>query len=423
MDVRIDRWRGSTAPVLGLVCALVLLAGGCSSDKGDDKSATTSGGSSASTAPKPTGAPVKLSVIAPAEGIAGQPEILSGAEAAVAAINASGGITDPAGGAKRPLELVECKLTASGDEESQAPQCAKDAIAAGVVADVAKYSFSQNATKAFQAAGVPDIGTIGVTAEDYLNPNVFPFEGAAVGTGGSGAALQKAGAKTIGLISADNPGGRFLPQFMTPVLQNGKADLINETYLPLDPSVDVTPFVSRVVRANPDGLSIAESTQVSIKLVTSLRQAGYQGKLAVVGLSPTAIKTLGSAAEGIIQVGAYEAPTTTTNPTIKQFVSEMDRFASDAARDEFSLNAWLSVHFVADQLAKLPKIDAASLLGALNAHPTVDLGVAPAFQIGATNSYLGLRNIPRATVQFQKVENGKVVRDGDFVDLNTLVKK
>jgi hypothetical protein len=84
------------------------------------------------------------------------------------------------------------------------------------------------------------------------------------------------------------------------------------------------------------------------------------------------------------------------------------------------LNAWLSVHFIADQLAELPKIDAPSLLKALNAAPTADLGVAPPFKLGDGKAYMKLPRIPRATVQFQKVEDGKIVADGEFVDLDTL---
>jgi ABC-type branched-subunit amino acid transport system substrate-binding protein len=211
--------------------------------------------------------------------------------------------------------------------------------------------------------------------------------------------------------------------FMTPVLEGGEADLINETYLPLDPSVDVAPFAARVHRADPDGVVIAQSTDLSVKLITALRQAGYQGKIAASLLAPAAIEQLGSAAEGLITVGSYEAPTTTSNAKIKQFNTEMDRYAKDAAKSELALNAWITIHYLAEELPKLPKIDSASLLAALNASPTVDLGIAPPFKLGNGNTYLGLPRIPRATVQYQKVEDGKVVRDGDFVDLDDLAEK
>jgi ABC-type branched-subunit amino acid transport system substrate-binding protein len=404
--------------VLALVCAVLLLAGACS----DDGDGTKTAGSSQSTNPLPKGEPIKLSVMVPVDGVGAQPEILSGAQAAADSVNDAGGITDPAGGAKRPVELIVCKQRATDDPEAGPLKCAKDAISAGAIASASKYSFSESATKEFASAGIPMVGTLGVSTEDYLNPKVFPISAGAAPSGGAGAALQAAGAKTIAFISADNPAGRYVPNFIKPVLES-PADLINETYIPFDPSVDVAPFVARVVRAGPDGVVIAQSSAVLVKLVTSLRQGGYQGKIAVAGIAPDTIEQMGSAADGLIVVSSFEAPTTTSNKTIKQFNAEMDRFADGAAKDEFSLNAWLTVHFIADQLAELPEIDAASLLEALDAHPTVDLGAAPPFEIGTGDTYLNLPNVPRATVQYQKVESGEVVRDGDFVDLDELAKQ
>ena len=77
-------------------CAVVLVAGVCGSGDKKSSGAASSGATSPSTNAPPAGDPIKLSVVAPVDGIAAQPEILSGAEAAVAAVNDAGGITDPA---------------------------------------------------------------------------------------------------------------------------------------------------------------------------------------------------------------------------------------------------------------------------------------------------------------------------------------
>jgi ABC-type branched-subunit amino acid transport system substrate-binding protein len=403
--------------LLTLLCATALVAAAC----GSNDNGPSSGGT-ASTKPLPKGELITLSAMAPVDGVAAQPEILSGAEAAVAAVNNAGGIADPAGGPKRPLKLIECKIKASDDPEAGPLKCAKDATSAGAIASVSKYSFSESATKAYATAGVPMVGTIGVSTEDYVNPGVFPISAGAAASGGAGSALQHAGAKTIAFISADNPAARYVPNFVKPVLEH-ESDLINETYIPLDASVDITPFIARVIRAKPDGVLIAESTDGIIKVVIGLRQAGYRGKIAVAALGPDAIEKMGSAADGLIVVSSFEAPTSTGNKTIKQFDEEMKSFDDSAAKDEFSLNAWLTVHLVADQLAKLPKIDAASLLNALKKHPKVDLGAAPPFQLGVGGTYMNLPNVPRATVQYQKVEGGEIVKDNDFVDLDDLAHK
>ena len=80
--------------------------------------------------------------------------------------------------------------------------------------------------------------------------------------------------------------------------------------------------------------------------------------------------------------------TTTSNPAIKRFVTEMDRYAEGATLDEFSLNAWVSVHFIAEQLAALPTIDAKAFYDALNAGPTADLGLCPPFKLGNGHTYM-----------------------------------
>ena len=181
-----------------MLCVLLLLAA-CSSDKKN-----SAGTAAPSTKPPPPGQPIKLSVMAPVDGITAQPEIISGAEAAVAAVNDAGGIKDPAGG-----RSGRCRSTSASSRRlmirmPRPLKCAKDAIAAGVVADVAKYAFSQGPTKAYQAAGIPLVGTIAVDAEDYTNPNVFMLAPGAMNLAGQGSALQKAGAKTIAFMSADN---------------------------------------------------------------------------------------------------------------------------------------------------------------------------------------------------------------------------
>jgi ABC-type branched-subunit amino acid transport system substrate-binding protein len=402
-----------------LLCIIVLALGtaACSDDDSgsgpDDPSQTGEA---------LTGAAVKLSVMAPESGIVAQPEIFDGALTAVAAINDAGGIADPDGGDARPLEIVECRMEGTTTDPQAPLKCAEDAIEAGVVADVGKYLFATEGVKAFQQAGVPLIGTVPIEQEDFINPNVFAFNGGApVLIAGTGAALQEAGAKTIGVLTGDVPAGRALPGFVKPVLGSPE-DLTTESYVPLDASADLTPFAAKVAQENPDGMVMAASGDINVKAILALRQAGYQGLIGVPAsnLSAETIDTLGDAAEGIISAGTYEAVTDEDNETIAQFNKEMDDYAPDAQRNEFSLNAWLAVHYTADLLADADKLDAATLLAAVQAKPTVDLGATPEFTLGEPNNFLQLPTVPAADVQFKKVEGGEVVAIGDFVDLNEM---
>ena len=102
----------------------------------------------ASAVDEPTGEPIKFAVASAVEGIVGQPEVFDGADAATAAINAAGGIPDPAGGPNRPLEVVRCEAGAGGSVSPDvALECARDTLDDGIIAVVSKYLAGADGTK------------------------------------------------------------------------------------------------------------------------------------------------------------------------------------------------------------------------------------------------------------------------------------
>ena len=296
-------------------------------------------------------------------GVVAQPEIFDAVDAAVTAINDDGGIADPAGGPNRPLEVVRCEAGAGGNVDPDvALRCAQDSIDEGVIAVVGKYLFGADGTQAWAQAGIPMIGTSPVETEDFLNELVYPMSGGAITGGpGLGIALQQAGAKTIALVTGDVEAGRQLPALMKPGLA-AEDDLVQEVYVPLDPSADYTPQLSQLVSANPDGIAVFGSSDINVRVISGLRSAGYTGLIGVpgTGLTPEGIEILGDAAEGVILVSGFEAATG-DGDAIEQFNAEMDAQAPDAARTELAINAWASVHLFADVLSELDTIDSASV--------------------------------------------------------------
>ncbi|HKE75871.1 MAG TPA: ABC transporter substrate-binding protein, partial [Acidimicrobiales bacterium] len=409
----------------GVVLAFLLLAAACSSDNKDEAS---SGGSSDTTeapANAPKGEPILVSQMYPKDGPTAQPEVVAGSRAAVDAINAAGGIKDPAGGENRPLKLVECN--AANLQNPNAPvDCAKAAVDAGVVADVGKFGGGGNDTKAFNDAGIAMIGNNPYDANDLTMDHSFPLNGGSLAAlAGTGAALQEAGAKKLAMINIDVAQSRPLPGFMKPVLED-ESDLGTVVYVPTDPSADISSFIAQVVNSNPDGVAIADTSDATVKIVTQLRQAGYQGKIGFPStvMTDKALKDLGSDAEGIVLAGLYDTVNDDSNAKIKQFVTEMDKYQKDASKSEFSLNSWLAVHLLADVLGDVKTIDAKSVAAALN-NRKVDLGVSMPFALGVKDTYLPLPRIFTMSAQYQSVKDGKIVStsgDGKYVDLNTLAK-
>jgi ABC-type branched-subunit amino acid transport system substrate-binding protein len=403
---------------------LALLAGaavGCSDDSGGGSEA--SGGSTPPTVPELDGEPIKFVVATAVAGVVAQPEIFDAVDAAVATINTDGGIPDPAGGPARPLEVVRCEAGAGGNEDQDAAlHCAQDTIDQDIVAVVGRYLFGADGTQAWADAGIPMIGTSPAEVEDFTNELVWPLSGGALaGAPGVGIALQQAGAETIALITGDVEAGRQLPGLITPALEN-EDDLVQETYVPLDPSADYTAQLSQLVSTNPDGIAVFGSTDINIRAVSGLRSAGYTGLIGMpgTGLGPEGLETLGEAAEGALLVSGWDAPNGGQSEGIAQFNSEMDTYAPDAPRTDLAINAWASVHVFADVLAGLDTIDAASVNDALDGYE-VDLdGLSPPFTLGVPNNPLDLPRIFTVTFQVQEVSGGEVVpvNDGEFLDVN-----
>jgi ABC-type branched-subunit amino acid transport system substrate-binding protein len=406
---------------MAAVGLLALIAGGCSGDDGGGSADTTGGDSTSTTAPLPEGEPIKFAVPTAVSGIVGQPEIFDAADAAVAAINGEGGIPDPAGGPNRPLEVVRCEVDGGGNADPDAAlNCANDTIDAGVIAVVGRYLFGADGTQAWADAGIPMIGSAPVEIQDYVSPAVWPISGGApAGAGGVAVGLQQAGAETIALVTGDVDAGRQLPDLMTPVLESPD-DLGEQLYLPLDPSADVTPQLTQLVSANPDGVALFGSTDINVRTVAGLRSAGYTGLIGMpgTGLGTDGLETLGENAEGLLIVSDFQSADD-TGEAIDQFNAEMDAIDSELARTSLAVNAWASVHLFADVLAERDTIDSASLSAALEGRE-VDLGVAPPFTLGVADNPTGALRIFRVTVQVQEVEDGKILPtgDGEFLDMN-----
>jgi branched-chain amino acid transport system substrate-binding protein len=415
--------RGRTQRWLVVVALLAAMTVGCSDDSGGGTDGTSA---EPPEVPELEGEPIPFVVTTAVAGVVAQPEIFDAADAAVGTINTEGGIPDPAGGPARPLEVVRCEAGAGGNEDPDAAlRCAQETIDQGVIAVVGRYLFGADGTQAWAEAGIPMLGSSPVETEDFTNEMVYPISGGALaGAPGVGIALQQAGAQTIALITGDVDAGRSLPGLITPALEN-EDDLVQETYLSLDPSADYTPQLSQLVSSNPDAIAVFGSTDINVRAIAGLRSAGYTGLIGMpgTGLGADGLETLGDAAEGAILVSSFDAPTGDSE-AIQQFNEEMDTFAPDAPRTELAINAWASVHLFADILRELDAIDSASVVAALDGRE-VDLGLAPPFTMNVPDNQLDLPRIFRVTFQVQEVQDGEIVpsNDGEFLDVNDFVSE
>jgi ABC-type branched-subunit amino acid transport system substrate-binding protein len=371
------------------------------------------------------GKPIKFSVLYPATGAQAAPSLLSGAEAAARAVNDAGGVKLVSGGEARPIELVPCDAD-NTKNPSQPADCARSSIDAGVVLDVAKYTLAGDEVDVFGTAGVAMLGTSPFSQQDLTNPMVFPIGGAVASlVPGTAAALQASGAKKIAYLSLDIPAAHAAAGFMTPIL--GKpSDLIDTVLLPVDQSADIAPFLAKLADKEPDGIILGVPGGMMAQVVTGLRQAGYKGKFVATPytLPANTIKALGADADGMLSVSDFGSPVNTDNAAMDRYNDEMDEYAADSDRDEYSLAAWAAVHLAADIAGTLSTIDAPTFAKALEGRQ-VDIGIAPPFTLGKKDIFLPFPRVFRGTVQYQEIKDGRIVAtgDGEFVDLNSLVKR
>ena len=390
------------------------LAAGCGSD--DKDSAADEKPSETTTTAKLTGTPVKFSMMTVLAGPGFQPGREQGAKAAAKAINAAGGING------HPLEIISCDTGLTTLKPTGAIDCAKAAIKAGVIASTGDAQGDANVLQAFNEANIAEIGAFPINAGDYTAENSFPLQaGGPVSLAGQARLLAENGAKKIALLALEIPQAEFSKTFANIGLKPLGTQIDRMVLVPSDPSTDFAPYIARATSDGVDGLIVALTGDGLIRAVKGARQAGYTGAISglSVALNGDTIKSLGSLADGLNTVGAYEAPGG-ANARIKQYRKEMQAYAGDAPISEYSLEPWIAVHFAAERLAKLTTMDAKSLKDSLPGS-AVDLhGVSPSFSFSTpSNPFPGLARIFQVEVQYQVVKDGKVVPlgDGAFVDV------
>jgi len=347
-----------------LVLALVAAACGSSSKK------SSSGGGATTTtasAAKPTGAPIKIGVLTSITGPSVHfPDVPQGAQAAADAINAAGGVKDPAGGPNRPIEIVACD---DAFDPNQAASCARKAVADKELAMVGNVSPHGDVyAPIMYAAGIPLVGIQANAAAESLNELSFPMQGGSVVSLLSNVAfLAKQGVKKLTVEHIQNAAADFLVAQMKKRAEALGMTVANDVLVPAD-AADMTSYAARFTSNGADGAVMVEPSDRVAKLITALNQGGVSlEKFKMSGqLNPGDLKKLGAAANGFYGSDAAFPVDYTANPGIKQFVKEYSALKNAADPSTFALQAWVAVHVIAETLIpKMTTIDSASLVSTM----------------------------------------------------------
>ena len=372
------------AKVLGVLAVGSLMMAACGDD-GEKTTASTTTGATGATAPgatgaKPTGAPIKVGLIAP-QGTASfnLPGEVAAVTAGVNSINAAGGV----GG--RPLELVYCNDKGDPNETST---CAQKMISEKVVAVVggALLNGGTVLTPALAQAGITQIGLTAISGPEFNSENIFLFGG---GNSFGYNVLVGYGAQKglkVALVSSDNQAAKPLRDGLNAVADGGKNPFSATVLVPAT-ATDFAPLVQAAKAGGTNAVLLFLGAEQLTQFVAASEAAKTNFTyLTAYNWDKFDAKNFGGGEvlARVVSVAGFP-PLSSDNKMVKQFVADMAAAAKakvadaditvEGAASAASLSTgWLALYAidkVVEQKA-LTDVTAATLKAALKTTTNLD---------------------------------------------------
>jgi ABC-type branched-subunit amino acid transport system substrate-binding protein len=398
----------TSAGVLVAAISTAALALAACSSSGGSGPAASSGGGGASTGT--SGSPITIGGAVPINSsVYNQPDAKTGLDAAIASINAAGGVN----GHPLKLDFCDTEYTVNGELRC-ARQLASDKVSAVVNPYfLADQSGAEITTLA--QAGIPIFGSQGLSPAELNSPDVFPLSSGLPGWAyGAAAQMLGAGATKISVLIDTNPGSAFSATLVTAAIKSaGKS----ATTVTGDPNSDPT-FAAAAAKATKGGVNgvILTPSPLNLpKMITALRQSGYTGKIGSLSviMPPAVVKALGSAGEGVLADSQVALTSDSSNTGVQKYTADMAKYGKNTITDS-SLFNWSAVELFAKAIAGATSFDAKSIVSTLNGVSTpIDIGtVGPWKTSGVTSPLKDFSRILNPTVSYGVVKNGEIVTAG-----------
>ncbi|MEN2740652.1 ABC transporter substrate-binding protein [Microbacterium sp. X-17] len=220
-----------------------------------------------------------------------------GAKAAVASINAAGGVNG------HPIDLFVCD---SGGNSTTASDCAQQMVSKQVAAVVRPSSIvADSFIPILEAAQIPMIAPQVSTPAGFNSPETFALaDSGLIYYPGFARMLADQGASNIVMTGAE--GAAFASLLQLPPLgvkDYSRPITINNVTVPLT-AADMAPYAQAIRAGNPDGVILGVPDQQVISLTQLLKASNPAQKLAILGLDPASVIKGIVAATGPVQ-GLY----------------------------------------------------------------------------------------------------------------------
>jgi ABC-type branched-subunit amino acid transport system substrate-binding protein len=399
--------RRKVTVALAATAALGSVLAGCGGSSGGSASSSGSGGTSDIT----VGNWVSVS----GTGFAfSAPQAKAGVEAAIASINASGGVN----GHKLKLDFCDQKF-----DPNQEINCARQMVKDKVSAVVAPSTFfGTGSVPIIERAGIPEIAAQGLSPTvEFKCSTCYPLGGAYSWFWGADYALLKAGATKFAVMGVNNAASKGSSELAVDGLKTAGITSVRTVYADTD-ATDLSAQATQAISGGVDGVIITTSPQLGPKAIGALRAAGYTGKIATITdvVSQQAVQGLGSKAEGLYLSSLVSFPNDTANAGVTQFLADMKKYAAGQPTDTLALEAWAATELFAKAAATTSSYSASSINQAMkNANfSTSQAPVYGGFVVkGVTPPFPDQPSLLHTNAQIGQVVNGQSTAQGDQVDV------
>jgi branched-chain amino acid transport system substrate-binding protein len=385
--------------------AILVVMGGLITACGSSGSNPASPGSSAPTA-STSGAPVKIFVTGPlSDPIYAIPELLSGAQASAAAINAAGGING------HPIQILSCNDQVNPNE---ATKCADQAVSDAVTAVTGFFVFGTNTYAPLTAAKIPVLDISPTSSQSGTESNAFPINGGSITSYyGVASQLVKTGNKNVAVLQCATAACGYSGSIATAGAKGAGGSVTSATSYPIG-APDFSSYVHKALSSgNPQAIEFVGTATDLPKLLLAIQQANFTGPVGVVVNSmPPSLDDLSDLDH--LVVGSNASITGSDN---KVFEANMKQYEPSAAVDAISSQSWQAIQGIAYALKGKSGTDAAALTAALSASSGLQIGLGtPPINMTQPGSVPSYPRIFNPDVIFYKVQNSQYVATTSYVN-------
>jgi branched-chain amino acid transport system substrate-binding protein len=345
----------------------MLVVAGCTSQRGGGSDGA--GGSGATPATTPTGAPLVLGYVTQENSALGSfPETEVAAKAAVSYAN-----SELNGVNSRPIKLVTCETDGS-PESSQG--CANTLVAQHPIAIIGGVDLgAESAMPVYAQAKIPYISGSPQLNGELNSPNSFSL------TGGSAAELlgivdyltSTKKAHSVHALYVDLPGLLSIAIDSSKKILKAKGVTDVSLVAEKDDAPDFAPALSQAAAGKPDAIVVVFQAQACARIVQAAAALNIKTPMYLIGscASPAVAKAAGGHTSNLVFASGYLQPAADTqDPAAAQFAKRVPA-QQQTSGSEGSFSAVLVAR---EMLAALPDPTPAALTTALKAtnnHPNV----------------------------------------------------